>query len=60
MPNVEQGYNEQSPSSFPSDFHTSLSPYPELSPAFESFSAVEPSPNPAGPVTEPNYAPVAA
>ena len=59
MPNVEQGYNEQSPSSFPSDFHTSLSPYQELSPAFESFPAAEPSLNSAAPVTEPNYAFVA-
>ncbi|MEG4306625.1 tetratricopeptide repeat protein [Microcoleus sp. D3_18a_C4] len=58
--NVEQGYNEQSPSSFPSGFNTSPSPYQELSPAFESVPAAEPSPTYAAPVTEPNSARVAA
>ncbi|MEG4853100.1 tetratricopeptide repeat protein [Microcoleus sp. B5-D4] len=53
-PNVEQGYNEQSPSSFASGFNTSPSPYQELSPAFESFPAA------AAPVAEPNSASVAA
>ncbi|MEG4235494.1 tetratricopeptide repeat protein [Microcoleus sp. Pol11C3] len=53
-PNVEQGYNEQSPSSFASDFNTYPSLYQELSPAFESFPAS------AAPVAEPNSAPVAA
>ncbi|MEG4278819.1 tetratricopeptide repeat protein [Microcoleus sp. MON1_C1] len=49
-PNVEQGSNEQSPSSFPSDFNTSPSPYQELSPAFEPFPAAESSPASAAPV----------
>ncbi|MEG4271663.1 MULTISPECIES: hypothetical protein [unclassified Microcoleus] len=52
--NVEQGYNEQSPSSFPSGFNTSPSPNQELSPA------LEPSPTSAAPVNHPNSARVAA
>ena len=52
-PNVEQAANEQSPSSFPSDFNTSQSPYQELSPAFESFPVA------AARIVEPNSAPVA-
>jgi|GEM_PF-847728 tetratricopeptide (TPR) repeat protein len=53
-PNVDQGSNEQSPSSFSSDFNTYPSLYQEPSPA------AEPSPTVAAPVTEPNSAPVAA
>ncbi|MEG3835990.1 MULTISPECIES: hypothetical protein [unclassified Microcoleus] len=52
--NVEQGYNEQSPSSFPSGFNTSPSPNQELSPA------LEPSPTSAASVNNPNSARVAA
>ncbi|MEG4327950.1 tetratricopeptide repeat protein [Microcoleus sp. herbarium5] len=58
--NLEQGYNEQFPSAFPSDFNTSPSPYQELSPAFESFPAAEPAPAPAAPVAERNSTHVAA
>ncbi|MEG5035906.1 tetratricopeptide repeat protein [Microcoleus sp. AT3-D2] len=58
--NVEQGYNEQSPSSFPSGFNTSPSPNQELSPAFESVPAAEPSPASAAPVSEPNSPRVSA
>ncbi|MEG4535558.1 hypothetical protein [Microcoleus sp. D2_18a_D3] len=58
--NIEPGYNEQSPSSFPSGFNTSPSPYQELSPAFESVPAAEPSPAVVAPVSEPNSPRVAA
>ncbi|MEG4008026.1 hypothetical protein QUA41_19685 [Microcoleus sp. Pol11C1] len=54
VPNVDQGYNEQSPSSFFSDFNT----YPSLDQ--EQSPAAEPSPTSAAPVTDPNSAPVAA
>jgi tetratricopeptide (TPR) repeat protein len=48
--NVKQGSNEQSPSSFPSNFNTYPSPSQELSPAFEPFPAAESSPASAAPV----------
>jgi tetratricopeptide (TPR) repeat protein len=41
--NVEQGANEQSPSSFPSDFNTSPSPIQEQSPAADATPGAEPN-----------------
>ncbi|EGK90565.1 tetratricopeptide repeat protein [Microcoleus vaginatus] len=54
VPNVDQGSNEQSPSSFSSDFNT----YPSLSQ--EPSPAAEPSPTVAARVNEPNSARVVA
>ncbi|HSF74886.1 MAG TPA: tetratricopeptide repeat protein [Microcoleus sp.] len=53
VPNVDQGSNEQSPSSFSSDFHT----YPSL---YQEPSTAEPFPTPAAPLTNLNSARVAA
>lgn len=50
VPNVDLGSNEQSPSSFSSDFNTYPSLYQEPS------SAAEPPPTVAAPVTNPNSA----
>ena len=47
---VQQGANEQSPSSFPSDFNTSSSPSQEQSPASEPSPAAD-----ATPGAEPNF-----
>lgn len=54
VPNVDLGSNEQSPSSFSSDFNTYPSRYQEPS------AAAEPFPTSAAPVTNPNSTRVAA